>query len=205
MVGSLIREVNFLNTKETIINVSIELFGLHGYEGASMEAIANKVGVKKGSLYAHFSGKSDIYMGACNQIISKVEKSITELLSVMYNISPEKKLYTILEFITIESDYLTSEDISFVKRSILMTDNKLCDLTLELFICFQSFIEKIVLSIFNECLAKGIIKKQVIENAMSAYLFLINNIYTESNTNPLILKSHLQLLWQFYWTGVVYA
>lgn len=44
-------------TKDRIITKSLELFASRGYVGTSMEDIAQAVGIKKASLYSHYSEK----------------------------------------------------------------------------------------------------------------------------------------------------
>ena len=48
------------DTKERIIETSLELFYQSGYMGTSMSDIAEKIGITKGALYKHFSGKQEI-------------------------------------------------------------------------------------------------------------------------------------------------
>jgi len=48
------------NTKAQILAASLELFSEQGFEATSISQIADAVGVRKASLYAHFSSKQDI-------------------------------------------------------------------------------------------------------------------------------------------------
>lgn len=48
------------NTKEQILEVALDLFSVQGYEATSIAQIADAVGLRKASLYSHFSGKQDI-------------------------------------------------------------------------------------------------------------------------------------------------
>jgi len=48
------------NTKERIIDVALELFAQSGYLGTSMSDIAKQLGITKGSLYKHYTGKQEI-------------------------------------------------------------------------------------------------------------------------------------------------
>lgn len=48
------------NTKEQILEVSLDLFSIRGYEATSISQIADAVGVRKASLYSHFESKQDI-------------------------------------------------------------------------------------------------------------------------------------------------
>ena len=48
------------NTKEQILEVSLDLFSIRGYEATSISQIADAVGIRKASLYSHFANKQDI-------------------------------------------------------------------------------------------------------------------------------------------------
>ncbi|MBU4439842.1 MAG: TetR/AcrR family transcriptional regulator [Firmicutes bacterium] len=45
---------------DDIVNAAVEIFLAKGYEGASMEAIAQKAQISKGGLYHHFGSKDEI-------------------------------------------------------------------------------------------------------------------------------------------------
>ena len=48
------------DTKERIIDVALELFAQSGYLGTSMSDIAKQLGITKGALYKHYTGKQEI-------------------------------------------------------------------------------------------------------------------------------------------------
>lgn len=52
------------NTREEILEASVPLFAMYGFEGVSMRFIAAAVGVTPAALYYHFSDKEQIYLGA---------------------------------------------------------------------------------------------------------------------------------------------
>ncbi len=47
-------------TKEKIFEVSLDLFAQKGFDAVSMREIAEAVGIKKASLYSHFSSKDEL-------------------------------------------------------------------------------------------------------------------------------------------------
>ena len=48
------------DTKERILEAALELFAEKGYLGTSMSDIANRLGITKGALYKHYTGKQEI-------------------------------------------------------------------------------------------------------------------------------------------------
>ena len=63
------------NTKEKIIDEAESLAALHGIEHLKLQDVADKIGIKLPSVYAHFSGREDILsaMGA------RISKGISQL------------------------------------------------------------------------------------------------------------------------------
>lgn len=48
------------NTKQEILEASLDLFSVQGFEATSISQIANAVGIRKSSLYSHFENKQAI-------------------------------------------------------------------------------------------------------------------------------------------------
>lgn len=78
-----------MSTKEKILEDSLTLFSKQGYDGTSVEQIAQAVGIKAPSLYKHFKGKEEIL----NAIIDSAEARYEESFGSEKNIGklPESK------------------------------------------------------------------------------------------------------------------
>ena len=48
------------STREQILEAALDLFAVNGYEATSISQLADAVGIRKASLYSHFSNKQDI-------------------------------------------------------------------------------------------------------------------------------------------------
>ena len=48
------------STREQILEAALALFAVNGYEATSISQLADAVGIRKASLYSHFSNKQDI-------------------------------------------------------------------------------------------------------------------------------------------------
>lgn len=59
-----------VSTKEIILEKSLEMFAVDGFEAVSVSRIAEAVGIKTPSLYAHFKSKQDIF----DSILIKVKE-----------------------------------------------------------------------------------------------------------------------------------
>ena len=63
-----------MSTKEKILETALTLFAQNGFNGTSVEQIAQDVGIKAPSLYKHFKGKEDIL----NSLIDAAEAHYEE-------------------------------------------------------------------------------------------------------------------------------
>ena len=58
-------------TKQEILEHALTLFMNKGYEGASMSDLAAATGIKKASLYAHYSGKEEIFSAVFTGVVEE--------------------------------------------------------------------------------------------------------------------------------------
>ena len=59
------------NTKREILNASLDLFSTQGFEATSISQIADRVGIRKASLYSHFESKQAILDALVKDILEK--------------------------------------------------------------------------------------------------------------------------------------
>ena len=78
------------NTKEKILNSAEELFARCGYDGCSVDAIAEKAEVNKASIYYHYKDKASLYEKVLEENLGDFLKRIRREISKQD--SPEKKL-----------------------------------------------------------------------------------------------------------------
>lgn len=66
-------------TKQEILEHALALFMKKGYEGASMSDLAAATGIKKASLYAHYSGKEEIFSAVFTGVVEEYRETIQAL------------------------------------------------------------------------------------------------------------------------------
>ena len=72
-----------MNTKERILDVSLSMFSISGYEAVSIRDICGAVGIKESSLYYHFKNKRDIL----DSLMRKFEDHVSSLLHLLQSAS----------------------------------------------------------------------------------------------------------------------
>ena len=109
-----------MSTKEKILETALTLFAKNGYDGTSVEQIAQDVGIKAPSLYKHFKGKEDIL----NSLIDTAENRYEENFGSDKNIG--KIPNSIDEFIheTVEKIRFTMSDPMIRKMRIFLVQEQ---------------------------------------------------------------------------------
>ena len=59
------------NTKREILDASLELFSVQGFEATSISQIADAVGIRKASLYSHFENKQAILDALVKEVLEQ--------------------------------------------------------------------------------------------------------------------------------------
>ncbi|MFT5697581.1 MAG: AcrR family transcriptional regulator [Desulforhopalus sp.] len=89
-----LREAKKKKNKRAILNSAISLFNENGYDHTSIEQIARKAGVGKGTVYSYFNNKKSIIKGFCEYELEKIhyqliaqsnrEASVLEQMLIIY-------------------------------------------------------------------------------------------------------------------------
>jgi AcrR family transcriptional regulator len=77
-------------SRDQILNSAAQVFSQKGYHGASMEDIAESVGLQKASLYHHFKSKQEILSELLDNALSLVTDSLNRV--IQEDRPPEEKL-----------------------------------------------------------------------------------------------------------------
>jgi TetR/AcrR family transcriptional regulator len=67
---------NARSRREEILDEATQLFAERGYEGTSMADLAEKVGLRKASLFHHFASKEVLYAAVLGRLIERVSSAI---------------------------------------------------------------------------------------------------------------------------------
>jgi len=103
--------------KDAITDAALRLFANQGYEGTSMQQIADAIGIQKPTLYSHFKSKLEIYTAIVNtQTVLYKEKVFAHMED--YKNEPPRTILKYLFINTIEYS-LKKEIILFWKQAFL--------------------------------------------------------------------------------------
>jgi AcrR family transcriptional regulator len=63
-------------TRERLVEAGRDLFGEHGYEATSIEAILERAGVRRGALYHHFESKQELFDAVLDRVVSEIASEV---------------------------------------------------------------------------------------------------------------------------------
>ena len=63
-------------SSKKIRDVALSHFAHFGYEGASLSKIAEEVGIKKPTIYAHYKGKDDLFLSVVQYVFQLERRRI---------------------------------------------------------------------------------------------------------------------------------
>jgi AcrR family transcriptional regulator len=92
------------DSRARIHAAALRLFARHGFDGVSLQLIADEVGLHKSSLFHHYRGKLDL---AREVIEGAIEKLIEKLAPLAQGGAP--KLETLLEVVDVLVDHFADE------------------------------------------------------------------------------------------------
>ncbi len=75
-----------VDTKNTILNVSLSLFTQNGYDATSVAEICRQAQVSKGAFYHHFPSKQDLFLALMTSWLNEVSESFRASVESSQNI-----------------------------------------------------------------------------------------------------------------------
>lgn len=185
---------------------AMKLFAVHGYEKTSMQLIANNVGIKKASLYAHFKGKEDIFFSIVNDCIknNKEElKILTKQLKSMKTI--EQKLYAVFCHISLYPTEKNKDiEFNFFKRNMFFPPEELKDVLHQKLSSYEEELYSLILGIINKGLSCGELKTDDnAEDLLKAFMCTADGVMLQIHYYS--VKEFFNIgksVWKVFWNGI---
>lgn len=191
-----------MHTKEKIVLEGMELFATLGYNGTSMTKIADRVGLQKSSLYAHYNSKEELFFDVTTKIAADYVHFVKSTFENEGQTTKEK-LHLSFQAHVKDMAYHDSS-IEFYNRFSSYPPKDLEEKVLEILRNSEeqaraSFIEEI-----KKAQANGDITAEVSpEEAARAFYGLLDGLSYETSYYDMdIIESHGESMWKVFWRGV---
>jgi AcrR family transcriptional regulator len=164
-------------TASRIRDVAFYYFSRYGYEGTSLSQIAEEVGIKTPSLYAHFKSKEEIFFSCLAYALESDLRFFQKQLKMSEEMTVEHILYALLVDYEkrlrkkVDSMFclktLYSPPDAFKEQLFLQTNERLAELG------------QLLHPLFERAKTQGKLKTVEIEEAIEAYLCLFDGLVIE--------------------------
>jgi AcrR family transcriptional regulator len=74
-------------TRAALVASARHVFATRGFEGASLEEIADAAGYTRGAIYKHFANKEDLFFAVCDAVNTEVLDTFAEQLDIDGDVS----------------------------------------------------------------------------------------------------------------------
>jgi AcrR family transcriptional regulator len=106
-----------------IVEAAMRAFAEHGYQGAKVEAIADELGIAKGSIFQHFGSKAGLFLAAYRRAVQALPAWLDAPADVV-----ERGFFDVLVYWLERTEHLIHED--WVSYRVALVGNYGTDLAL---------------------------------------------------------------------------
>ncbi|ANU10736.1 TetR family transcriptional regulator [Planococcus antarcticus DSM 14505] len=188
---------------DLILQTAISHFAKEGYEGASLSKIAEEVGIKKPSIYAHYKGKDNLFLSALQYSFHTQKIQLASYFDSMREESLESLLLGYFEWLAKESR--DNERTKFILRVAYFPPLKLEKEVGELFNPFFDTMHQHLTRILRERHRyENVLHSVDFSNTALAYLTVIEGTMSELVYSGIErYEKRLQAIWPIFWRGLI--
>ncbi|MDM5212031.1 TetR/AcrR family transcriptional regulator [Peribacillus sp. RS7] len=185
-----------------IKEAALKYFTIHGYEGASLSLIAEEVGMKKQSIYAHFKGKDDLFLNVLRDAKETELSSKLQYFSKVDSKNPEKDLYGFLQLII--DLFQKNEHLKFWLRMSFFPPAHLEKAIVEEVMDIEEKVQAILERKFQDWINAKLIVGDAAITPTYAFLGVVDSIMLELvyGNDEKRLKDKLAASWKVFWRGI---
>ncbi|WP_260287691.1 TetR/AcrR family transcriptional regulator [Peribacillus aracenensis] len=185
-----------------IKEAALKFFTIHGYEGASLSLIAEEVGMKKQSIYAHFKGKDDLFLQVLRDAKETELSSKLQYFSKVDSKNPEKDLYGFLQLVI--DLFQKNEHIKFWLRMSFFPPAHLEKEIEQEVIDIEEKVQAILECKFQDWINDKLIVEDAAITPTYAFLGVVDSILLELvyGNDEKRLKDKLAASWKVFWRGI---
>ncbi|MGV2941955.1 TetR/AcrR family transcriptional regulator [Mesobacillus sp. LC4] len=193
-----------MNTKDKLLKKGLEHFSEKGYEGTSLIEIAKDVGIRKSTIYSHFSNKDELFFEVLHCVNQEFLEFCTNCLENDKDSSIDEKLYILL----VESIKVNKEKYQNAllwKRLRLFPPVHLKESLAEKFKTQMSPLLDMIERLFAEAMQSGELVKSnhnSIELAMAYYTLMDGLVISILYDREQNLENRIEILWSAFKDGL---
>ncbi|WP_280770222.1 TetR/AcrR family transcriptional regulator [Salipaludibacillus daqingensis] len=190
-----------MTRSEQILNAALEQFADKSYEGASLSAIASKVGIKKASIYNHFSHKEELFLSVAKYVYNQYIIEIERVLSHRSNRHAEELILEVIETMT---NFLSDKKAGkFYMHFLLFPPIPLKEKVYDHFLNFEDECDRLLSPIFEDIIETFHIDTMSLRDLLDAFYCLLDGITTQMFYYDEKTRNRKRLAaWNLFWSGI---
>ncbi|GKU82670.1 TetR/AcrR family transcriptional regulator [Niallia sp. NCCP-28] len=188
--------------KEELKKAALKFFALNGYEGTSLNQIADEVGIKKSSIYSHYKGKDELFL----EVVREAKLAEIQLKKDFFQkngeLDAKEFLYGYLVYI--KEMFQQNQSLKFWLRMGFFPPSHLYKIVQEEVTEVEVFQEKWLEKMFLHWIDQKNVKVENEKTATIAYngilmAMMVELVYYEQANR---VDEKLAALWGIFWQGI---
>ncbi|MBW3113107.1 MULTISPECIES: TetR/AcrR family transcriptional regulator [Bacillaceae] len=190
------------DNKQLIKTVALDLFGQKGYEDTSLAEIAREVGIKKPSIYNHFTSKEDLFVEVLKDLIVSEVTAYRMAQEEMNPSEPVENIRTLFDLFC--RRLMTTKESLLWKRVTFFPPEPFRDLIQEHFIHFEEVTSAILVTIYEKGISQKRFQGITADEFVASFLCLVDGVFLEHHYyTQEIFQQRIESAWKVYERGIV--
>lgn len=190
-----------MDNKRKIKETALDLFGQKGYEETSLSDIAAVVGIKKPSIYNHFSSKEEIFTEVIEDLIQSEINSYHRLYDNEYAGSAIEQVRKVFDSFC--HRLLTTQEARLWKRVSFYPPEPFKGFISKKFYELEVEYSQLLRSIHDSGKRSGYFMHIDVEQFTASFLCLIDGVFLEHHYyTEEIFKERIESVWKVYELGL---
>ncbi|MCS1350425.1 TetR/AcrR family transcriptional regulator [Mechercharimyces sp. CAU 1602] len=188
-------------TANVIKEVSKPLFAQHGYEGTSLSKIADGVGIKKSSIYAHFENKEALFLEVLQDCVNQDLYSLNQFVRETKQERTESRLYQLLNATC--QQYRDETEQLFWARAVFFPPLELKEKIHQQVTTYDHTFFAIVRELIQEGIDAREVKEGNVAEMTLAYCSILDGLMVEVRySTPAEIQHRIDAIWNIFWSGI---
>lgn len=190
-----------MTTSSRLKDIALVHFAQKGYEGASLAQIADEVGIKKPSIYAHYKGKDDLFLAIIQDAVYSELAFVKDYFEKQKELSLHDCLYHFLEQYL--SRYENDNRTKFFLRMSFFPPEHLHHQIMNLLYGYLDQFERLLIPIFSRAREQHTIGSVEPQDASIAFIGFLDSVLVEMlYGGPERYAKRLEASWKIFWRGL---
>lgn len=190
-----------MTTKEKIKKVGFDLFAEKGYSNTAMNEIAEAVGIKKASLYAHFKGKDQLFLAIYHDLTREFDDRMDKATEEIKDLPFDELLYGSYQRY-IEYFLENRKRIDFFYQLLFFKPKSLYDQLESHVASYQKRYQGQLEQLFRAGIKKGAVRSGDAEEMAMSFRCFREGVLFFILLNVGLKQDQTEQMWKNYWNGI---